>query len=37
MGLLMVIPVLGFIISLFIAAAVSIFESRYLTLLYDSA
>lgn len=37
MGLLMIIPVLGWIISLFITAALVIFEARYLTLIYDSA
>ena len=37
MGLLMIIPVLGWIISLFITAALIIFEARYLTLIYDSA
>jgi hypothetical protein len=37
MGLLMVIPVLGWIISFFITAALVIFEGRYMTLLYDSA
>ncbi|WP_148208313.1 DUF4013 domain-containing protein [Methanosphaerula palustris] len=37
LGLLMVIPVLGWIISFFITAAMVIFEARYMTLLYDSA
>jgi len=37
MGLLSSIPVLGWIISLFITAALLIFEARYLTLIYDSA
>ena len=36
-GLLSVIPVLGWIIGFFIASALVIFEGRYVTLIYDSA
>jgi hypothetical protein len=36
-GLLSVIPILGWIIGFFIASALVVFEARYMTLLYDSA
>jgi uncharacterized membrane protein len=36
-GLLSIIPVLGWIISFFIASALVIFQARYMTLIYDSA
>ncbi|ACL17637.1 DUF4013 domain-containing protein [Methanosphaerula palustris] len=36
-GLLSIIPIIGWIISFFIASALVIFQARYMTLIYDSA
>jgi hypothetical protein len=37
LGIIMIIPVLGWIISFFVASALIVFEARYLSQLYDSA